>query len=232
MKQKITRKDLKRDDLVESFGRTVDYVGAHRKRLIQAGLAALGVAALAGAFLAVRAYRESRAGAELSAGLADLSAPLATDPGAASAARTFSTEAERGKAAEEHLRKAASYGGMAPARAAAVILAARAGRPAAGLDVFTRAARDGRAEVSAAAEIDAARLLAAQGKTTEAIDRLRRAIESPESKAPKDALLYALAQIYERSGSSSDARVTYQRIVSDYPNSPYRADARQKLPNG
>jgi tetratricopeptide (TPR) repeat protein len=73
-------------------------------------------------------------------------------------------------------------------------------------------------------------MLAAQGKSAEAIDRLKRAIESSSTAAPKDALLFTLAQIYEASGAAADARATYQRLLTDYPNSPYRADARQKVP--
>jgi tetratricopeptide (TPR) repeat protein len=96
--------------------------------------------------------------------------------------------------------------------------------------VFEKAARQARSESAAAAEIDAAKALAAQGKTTEAIDRLKRAIESPTSAAPKDALLFTLAGIYEQSGAAADARATYQRLITDYPTSPYRADARQKVP--
>jgi tetratricopeptide (TPR) repeat protein len=96
--------------------------------------------------------------------------------------------------------------------------------------VFEKAARASASESAAAAEIDAAKLLASQGKATEAIDRLKRAIESPTSAAPKDALLFTLAAIYEQSGSPADARATYQRLITDYPNSPYRADARQKVP--
>jgi TolA-binding protein len=98
------------------------------------------------------------------------------------------------------------------------------------VDVFETAARRGKSESAAAAEIDAAKVLAAQGKTTEAIERLKRAIESPSTAAPKDALLFTLAQIFEQSGASADARATYQRLINDYPNSPYRADARQKVP--
>jgi tetratricopeptide (TPR) repeat protein len=111
-----------------------------------------------------------------------------------------------------------------------VILAARGGESPGAQDVLTRAARDGKAVVAAAAEIDAARLLVARGKTTEAIERLKRAIELPNSAAPKDALLFALAEIYENSGSAADARATYQRLLTEYPESPYRADARQKIP--
>jgi outer membrane protein assembly factor BamD (BamD/ComL family) len=59
---------------------------------------------------------------------------------------------------------------------------------------------------------------------------LKRAIESPSSAAPKDSLLFALGEIYEDSGSATDARATFQRLVTDYPNSPYRNDARLKIP--
>ena len=46
----------------------------------------------------------------------------------------------------------------------------------------------------------------------------------------EDALGAAKREIYEESGSASDARATFQRLVTDYPNSPYRSDARQKIP--
>ena len=231
MSEKITRKDLKRNDLVETVGRTVDYVTTHRRGVSEGVAIGAGIVLLVGGFLLVKTYREARAGRELSAGLAALDAPLASEPGAASAPLSFPTAAARDEAAAEHLRKAASFGGTTPARAASVILAARDAKGTAA-DSFERAARDGRFEIAAAAEIDAARLLASQGKVTEAVERLKRAVESPEATVPKDALLFALAQIYEGSGASSDARSVYQRLVNDYPNSPYRADARQKLPNG
>ena len=231
MSEKITRKDLKRNDLVETVGRTVDYVTTHRRGVSEGVAIGAGIVLLVGGFFLVKTYRETRAGRELSAGLAALDAPLASEPGAASAPLSFPTAAARDEAAAEHLRKAASFGGTTPARAASVILAARDAKGTAA-DSFERAARDGRFEIAAAAEIDAARLLASQGQVTEAVERLKRAVESPEATVPKDALLFALAQIYEGSGASSDARSVYQRLVNDYPNSPYRADARQKLPNG
>jgi tetratricopeptide (TPR) repeat protein len=232
MKEKITRKDLKRNDLADTVGRTVEYVALHRKGVGEAAAVAAAVALLLAGFFLVKFYRESRAGKELSAGLAALQAPLATDPSASTSPQSYATAAARDRAADEHFRKAAGYGGTTPGRAAGIILAARAEKPAVAAETFRRIARDGKAEIAAAAEIDAAKLLASQGKTTEAIERLKRAIESPEATVPKDALLFALAEIYEGSGASSDARATYQRIVNDYPNSPYRADARQKLPNG
>jgi tetratricopeptide (TPR) repeat protein len=184
---------------------------------------------IAAGFFAFRGWREKQAGRELSAALEILETPLAADPAAVGAPRTFPTAAAREQEAMKHLRSASKKGSTSAGRAAQVILAARGDGRAPSTDTLARAARDEQAEVAAAAEIDAARLLAAQGKTTEAIDRLKRAIESPKSAAPKDALLFVLAETYEKSGSAADARATYQRLVNDYPNSPYRTDARQKI---
>ncbi len=230
MKRKLSRRDLKRNELAETVGRTMDYVGHHRRGVTETIAIAIGLVLAAGGFFLFRAYRERSAGKELSAGLAILGTPLASEPSAQEAPKTYATAAQRSREAEARLAKATSYGGTVAGRAARVILAARGGKSAAqAQETFTKAARQGKAEVAAVAEIDAARLLAAEGKTAEAIDRLKRAIESPDSAAPKDALLFALAETYERSGSSADARATYQRLVKDYPDSPYRSDAQNRL---
>lgn len=229
MAKKITRKQLKRNELAETMGRTVDYVSHHRRGVTEGIVAAAVLAALIAGFFLLRAYRENQAGRELSAGLAALDTPLAGQPAAVGAPKTFPDAVNRDKEADTHLARAADHPGTAAGRAANLILAARGKTPNAA-EVFARASREGKAEVAASAELDAARLLASQGKKNEAIDRLKRAIESPSSPAPKDALLFALGEIYEESGSASDARATFQRLITDYPNSPYRNDARQKIP--
>ena len=229
MAKKMTRKQLKRNDLAETMGRTVDYVSHHRRGVTEGIVAAAVLAVLVAGFFVLRGYRESRAGRELSAGLAAIDTPLAGTPAAAGAPKPFANAAERDKEVELHLKKAADHPGTAAGQAAILILASR-GKTPNPVESFSRAARDGKAEVAAAAELDAARLLASQGKKNEAIDRLKRAIESPVSAAPKDALLFALGEIYEDSGSASDAHATFQRLITDYPNSPYRNDARQKIP--
>ncbi len=230
MKQKITRKDLKRNELAETVTKTVDYVSHHRRGVTESMVIAAGVAVVVAGIFAFRLYLGALAGRELSAGLEVLATPIAGQSSAAGAAKTYPTAAERDKQAEPHLRRAASHPSTSAGRAAAVILAARDAGTAGASETLARVAREGKAEVAAAAEIDAARLLASQGKTTEAADRLKRAIESPDVRAPKDALLFTLGEIYEKAGQSADAHAAYQRLVNDYPNSAYRTDARAKLP--
>ncbi|HTR02771.1 MAG TPA: tetratricopeptide repeat protein [Thermoanaerobaculia bacterium] len=230
MTQKFRRQDLKRNELAETVGKTVDYVTGHRKGVTEAIIAGAAIIALVGGFFLYRSWVERSAGRSLSQALAILGTPLASDQPAPTG-KTFASAAERQTQADKLLREAASHGSTASGRAALVILAANGTeKPAPALDAFEKAARQSKSESAAAAEIDAAKALAAEGKTTEAIDRLKRAIESPSTAAPKDALLFTLAGIYEQTGASADARATYQRLITDYPNSPYRADARQKVP--
>ncbi len=230
MSPKIRRQDLKRNELAETVGKTVDYVTGHRRGVTEIVAVVAGLAAIVAGFFMYRAWLERSAGRTLSEALAIMDTPLAAEqPGGAT--KTFASAAERRSQAEKLLRQAASHGSTASGRAAQVILAASGTEKAAeSVDVFEKAARQSRSETAAAAEIDAARQLAADGKANDAIERLKRAIESPTSAAPKDALLFALAGIYEQTGAAADARATYQRLITDYPNSPYRADARQKVP--
>lgn len=231
MTQKISRRAMKRNDLAETVNKTVGYVSEHRRGATEAMAIAVGAALLVGGFFLYRAWQERSAGTALSEALAILDAPIAGQPPVQPGVKTYATAAERRAEADKLLKKAASRGSTASGRAAAVILAAGgADKPEQSLEVFEKAARHTRSETAAAAEIDAAKLLAAQGKAAEAIERLKRAIDSPKSAAPKDALLFALGQIYEQTGAQADARATFQRLITDYPSSAYRADARQKVP--
>jgi tetratricopeptide (TPR) repeat protein len=231
MTQKISRRAMKRNDLAETVNKTVGYVSEHRKGATEAVAIAAGAAVLVIGFFVYRQWQERSAGKSLSEALAVLARPLASDAAVPPGAKTFASAAERKAESQRFLREAAANTSTASGRAAEVILAAGgADKPAQSLETFQKAARQGRTEAAAAAEIDAAKMLAAQGKTTEAIDRLKRAIESPKPPAPRDALLFTLGEIYDQSGAAADARATYQRLITDYPNSPYRADARQKVP--
>jgi tetratricopeptide (TPR) repeat protein len=215
----------------QTYNKPVGYGAPHRGGAPAAIASAPAAALLVGGFFLYRAWQERSAGTALSEALAILDAPLTGEPGATPGVKTYATAAERRTEAEKLLKKAALHTSTTSGRAASVILAAGgADKPEQSLDAFEKAARQGRSEAAAAAEIDAAKVLVAQGKASEAIERLKRAIDSPKSAAPRDALLFALAEIYEQTGAQADARATYQRLITDYPNSAYRAEARQKVP--
>ncbi len=228
MAKKMRREDLKRDEVMETVGKGIRFVSVHRRGTAEAIGIAAALAVLIGAFVAFRAHRETQAADHLSRALAILATPLVSDPSAGTAPKTYATPAERETEAGRELAAAADFGATRSGREAGVILAAR-GQNKDSLSTFERFARSGKTVVSAAAELDGYRALAEQGKTNDAIAGVKRAIETSNSAAPKDALLAELGVLYEQSGSAADAKVIYQRLVSEYPESPYTSDARSKL---
>ena len=140
MTSKFRRQDLKRNELAETMGKTVDYVSGHRKGVTEALTIVAAIAALAGAVLLYRAWSERSAGRSLSEALTILETPLASEN--TGAPKTFASSAERRASADPLLRKAAAHGSTASGRAAQVILAANgADKATQEVDVFEKAAR-------------------------------------------------------------------------------------------
>lgn len=228
MAKKLRREDLKRDEVMETVGKGIRFVSGHRKGTAETIGIAVGLAALIGAFLGFRAHRESQAAEHLSRALAVLSTPLAGDPSsAATGKKTYATAAERSAEANKELSAAADFGATKSGREAAVVLAAQGATKDTGS--FERFARSGKSVVAAAAELDGYRAMSDAGKTNDAIAAVKRAIETSSSAVPKDALLAELGALYERSGSPADARAIYQRLVSEYPDSPYASEAQSRI---
>jgi TolA-binding protein len=69
---------------------------------------------------------------------------------------------------------------------------------------------------------------AAAGRTNEAIETAKGYLTATKSPMPKDVLIFTLAQLYEKSGKPAEAKSFYQRVVSEFPDSPMRFEAQQK----
>jgi|PersoiStandDraft_1058852.scaffolds.fasta_scaffold07943_3 tetratricopeptide (TPR) repeat protein len=228
MGRKLTREQLRRDEVMDTVGRGWNYVSAHRRGTIKAAAAVAGAAVLVFAFFAVQSSRNQRAQEHLSKALTILASPLASEPaGPESTGRTYATEAERSSEAERELKAAAEVSGTPAARDARIVLAAR-GKESDAISPLRRAAR-GRSPIAALAGLDVVRVLESQGKTAEATAELKRELASSSPSTPKDVLLFELGSIYEASGSPADARASYQRILDECPQSPLRGEAQTKI---
>src|SRR5664279_1233762 len=108
MTQKISRRDLKRNDLAETMGKTVDYVSGHRKGVTEAIAIAVAAGVLVGGFFLYRAWTERSAGKALSEAIGILETPLASDAAAAGAPKTYPSAAQRRTEAEKPLQAAAA----------------------------------------------------------------------------------------------------------------------------
>ncbi len=231
---RLTKDQLRTDQLQHALTDARDYVTSHRSETTR--WAVLGGAALV-VVLAVwggLTWRSNRASARLSQALALFDAPLASDPSPAPGARVFKDAAERTAAVKSELHALVKDSPSSTAgRAAAVHLLGLEGTPAATGATLDAAKSLAKAEsgtvaggVAAMAALDAE---VAAGRPKEALEAAKKYLEASDAPLPKDVLVYTVAKLYEKTGQNVEAKSFYQRLLTDYPDSPLRADAQQRL---
>jgi TolA-binding protein len=85
-------------------------------------------------------------------------------------------------------------------------------------DIYGEMARLGLAEAQARA-----------GQYEQAINAFKELAQRTDGHLPTDAILMQLGRTYLDAGKQADARQTFNRIVEEFPDSPYSAEARQQL---
>jgi TolA-binding protein len=68
----------------------------------------------------------------------------------------------------------------------------------------------------------------AQGKAEEVAAQLEAMLAESEKPLPEDVILFELAAVRERLGRTAEALAAYQRIVDEFPRSPFVREAQQK----
>ena len=231
---RLTKDQLRTDQLQHALTDARDYVASHRSettRWVVIGAAAFAVALAVWGGLT---WRANRAAARLSRALAIFDAPLASDPSPSPGAKVYASVAERTAAVRSELQALSKDSPSSTAgRAAAVLLLGLEGAPAAtgtNLDAAKSFAKSEKGSVAggvaAIAAIDAE---AAAGRPKEALETAKKYLEASDAPLPKDVLVYTLARLYEKTGQSVEAKSYYQRLVTDFPDSPLRPEAQQRL---
>lgn len=67
------------------------------------------------------------------------------------------------------------------------------------------------------------------GQAAVVAEELEAIVEGRSSELPVDAALYKLGELFDREGDPETAREHYQRLVDEFPESPYLMRARQRL---
>lgn len=241
-----TMKAIERHKLKENeFARTVAHAqqamatrGRDIGMLVGVVIAAL---LLAGGYAWWRQNRNERASALLAPALAveeaPVVAPVAPAPGSpipVQQAGTFATDQARLEAALPKLQQAADAypntdaGITARYHLAAVL--AELGRYAeaeqryrevvdkAGSRVYGRTAKLGLADA-----------LVGQGKYDDAIKIYQELSTDKNSQLPTDGVLMQLGRAYMKAGKKNDAAHAFSRVVDEFPQSSYAADARREM---
>lgn len=233
------RHHLKENELVAFVDRSRVVLTARRREIVALVSALLLVLAGAIGYFAWRSNTEGKAAALLTDAATVLEAQVTTPAPAAAGqpapkppAGTYPSEQARLEAALPKLaavytRYPSTDSGTAARYYAANALSALGRREEAErryqevIDqggVYAQMARLGQAE-----------LFANAGQHDRAIAIYKELTAEPKGDIPVDGVLMQLGKTYARAGRRTEAQQTYTRIVQDFPESLYAADARKEL---
>jgi tetratricopeptide (TPR) repeat protein len=236
MNQRLTRKEIKRDELANVMGRGVEYAESHVRPILYAVGGVLLLLALGVGLYFFLGSRARKANEALSYALKVDQAPIQATGAKPDdkIAPSFATEAARdAKAKELFSALHDDFGGTEAGDVAALYLAQSAAEEGQ-LDKARELWEDfvddhGDHVLSGEARLNLFALDRKEGKGEELVTRLRGLLEESEPPLPKDVLLHEMAITQEQLGRPQEAVQAYQQIVDDYPQSPYLQDAQQKL---
>ena len=235
------RHKLKENEFATSVAHAKDVMQSRQGDIIKIVLALLVLLVAVGGYSWWRSARDSKANAALAAALAVHEMPVVPVPPPAPGSPppvpqpgTFQTEQQKLDASLPKFLEAAnaypnSTAGIAARFHAAAILAAQ-GKHAeaeqrykevvdkAGTTIYARTARLGMAESQIA-----------QGKFENAITVYSELSRDTTSTLPLDSVLMHLGRAYARAGKKAEATQSFKRVVDEFPQSAYAADARREM---
>ena len=235
------RHKLKENEFARSVANARDFMQTRGQDMATIAIIAAAAIVLAAGYGWWRQARNAKANTLLASALAvedaPVVAPTAPAPGSpipVQQAGTYATEQTKLEAALPQLLKAAEAyastdAGITARYHAAGVLAAL-GRYAeaeqryqevvdkAGSRVYGRTAKLGLADVQVL-----------QGKYDSAIKIYQEATTDSKSQLPIDGVLMQLGRAYMKAGKKNEAAHAFTRIVEEFPQSAYAADARREM---
>jgi predicted negative regulator of RcsB-dependent stress response len=239
MSDRLSRKNMKHDKFVDEVDHLYGSMRKNAQRLTALVIGVLVVLAVIGLFYWFQRNQERKAQDLLSQAIDVMQQQVGTaeqlDP--AVPAPKFKTEQEKlAKAEPMFLEVVDKYGRSDAADIANLYLAQIAvekgdvasARPR--LESFVKEHSDH--VLAATAQMSLYEIDLGSGKAKEVVSELEKKMTEEQTILPKDALLALLARAYEMSGDEAKAKDAYQRIINEYPDSPYTIDAQRKVARG
>jgi tetratricopeptide (TPR) repeat protein len=232
---KMSRHDMKQDDLVNVLEKTKSYIDKNPMMLRNLAIAAGAAFVLVAGFAYWRSSNKAGASELASKANAQMTAPVvagSADP-SSQFAPSYASEADRDKAALESYTKLADQYGSRPegkvARYYEGLLLARVGKDQeaeAALEKFVSGATSPLLADIARAQI--AEIHSKRGDFDGAAKVFSELAENKASAYPRDWALYYLAGTQEQQGKKDEAAKTYALIVKEFPNSTFGTEAARK----
>ena len=231
------RHQLKQNDFAATVARVTATMREQGNRVAMVFvIAVLAIGAGTGYFF-WRKHTRDQAGALFAAAMAVAEsqiAPAPTVPGKQQAPGTFATPEARQQAALQAFQQVANAYPSTPDGVAAAYQAAGAlfalGRLAEAEKAYQDViARGGSSIYGAAARMGLAETLAGEAQYDRAIKEYADLAAQRDGMLPVDGVLVQLARTYVKAGKTTEARATFKRVVDEFPNSNYVAEARQQM---
>lgn len=235
------RHRLKEDEFTRSVLRARAAIEARQRTIAIAVVVVLVVLLAAGGFFWWRQSQARAANELLASALAVYDAPVVpvTPPTPGSAPPlpqpgTYPNEEEKLQAAIGPLQVAAD---RYPTSEAAEVARFHLASALASLGRFSESEQHYRQVIDAAgdsiyastARMGLADVQVAQGKFDEAIASYTELTRITDAQLPVDSVLMQLGRAYVRAGRTEEAARTFDRILQEFPDSLYAADARQEM---
>jgi predicted negative regulator of RcsB-dependent stress response len=236
MNQRLTRKEIKRDDFAAVVGRSVEYAEGHVRTIVYAVAGVVLLALLGLGAYYWRGHRQLEASQALTKALKVHDAPIAAtgakpnDPDEPS----FATEAARRQRARQVLEKVRDDYGSTDAADVAGVYLARIAADEGRLDEARKLWQDfiddhGDSILASEARLNLIGLDRKQGKGEQVVQELRAMLEKGDAPLPQDIILNELGKTLEQVHRPQEAVQFYQRILDEFPQSPFRMEAQQKI---
>ncbi len=220
--RRLTRKKLKQDEFVSGVDRMMRWLTENWRPVAAALGAATVVFLIAWGVFNVMSNREAAASWALHEAVSSYQAQQKT-PGSKPGAEV--------RAAFEKILK--KYGRTKEADAARLYLARmdfEAGKLEEAKSALEKVAQRHKGDaLGRVATLDLIHMRVASGQASEVIPELRAMATGQDDSLPRDVALYELASAYEAEKDAGQAREYYQKLIDEFPQSPYTRTARQKL---
>jgi hypothetical protein len=238
--KRTERHRLKENEVASTVVRLKEAYELYRKPMTAAAIAIVVIVIAGAAFVTWRSQTRSQAEALLADAMAteraQVAPPIApgTTAPAPPPAGSYPTEKARNEAALAKFMAIAnaypsSDAGIAARYHAAAMLRAL-GRPAEAAqryqEVIERAGSSLYGEMSKLGKADAE---VAAGKFDQAIAVYKEMSANKDSQLPADGILMQLGRAYDAAGKPTDARQAFKRLVDEFPQSAYSAEAKRAL---
>lgn len=235
MSERLNKEQIKHDRFIDEIEVAYESMQRNRTRLIGIAVALLVLGGIIAAIYGYQTKRENDAQVLLGDAISTLEKPLAGEQGAAPDAPK--TEEDRSKKAEGLFRQVIEkYSGRDAADVASLYVAQmevargdlKSAQPK--LEAFLQSHSDHM--LAGAAQMSLYQIQLAGGQAQQVVNDINTQLAAESPRVPKDALLGLLAKAYEAQGQEAKAKEAYQRVINEYPNSPYAIDAQRKVARG